>query len=345
MYVWKISSLYPAVCICRLRFQYTRTANISHALIHSQKMDRNRQESGRQPFNNKFLLLAFGFFGLLNEKKPEEDESELIMTIKRSILLTQKGEYKKAEQMLHVALRQAQTLQHYDAITYIYDLLANLAFDMGDYGKAEPLFVSVMQRLISTGTPQNDLKIIHISLKVAKSFQHKGDVRKAEDGYKFCLKTLQEHIDSGTNNEDVMLLRAMTMDWYARFLLSQSRLTEAYKNFLQSYELSVQVNGKVHDQTVILLNDLGTVSSMLGNEDQALEYFTEAAEIGKNLPEMEDLGWIHINLGKLYIIKGLYDAAKKACEKGFLISKARNNEESLAEARNCLSEVKKILSK
>lgn len=77
--------------------------------------------------------------------------------------------------MLHLALREAQTLQNYDAITYIYDVMANLAFDTGDYKKAERLFISVMQRLIADGTAQDDLKIIHMSLKLAKLYEQQGD--------------------------------------------------------------------------------------------------------------------------------------------------------------------------
>lgn len=89
----------------------------------------------------------------------------------------QKEEFKKAEQLLHVALRQAQSIQHYDGVTYVYDVMANLAFQVGEYKKAETLFVSVMQRLIAGGTPKDDIKIIHMSLKLAKLYQETGDLR------------------------------------------------------------------------------------------------------------------------------------------------------------------------
>lgn len=79
--------------------------------------------------------------------------------------------------MLHIALHQAQTIQHYDAITYIYDIMANLAFDIGDYHAAENLFVTVLQRLISKGVLENDLKVIHISLKMAKMFEIKREMK------------------------------------------------------------------------------------------------------------------------------------------------------------------------
>lgn len=79
--------------------------------------------------------------------------------------------------MLHVALHQAQTIQHHDAITYIYDVMANLAFDTGDYHKAETLFITVLQRLMLNGATEDDMRIIHISLKMAKVFEHLKEIK------------------------------------------------------------------------------------------------------------------------------------------------------------------------
>lgn len=55
----------------------------------------------------------------------------------------QRDEFKTAEQMLHIALKLAQEQQNEDGITYIYDLMANLAFAQGEFNKAERLFVQV----------------------------------------------------------------------------------------------------------------------------------------------------------------------------------------------------------
>ncbi|XP_015604091.1 tetratricopeptide repeat protein 19 homolog, mitochondrial [Cephus cinctus] len=307
--------------------------------------DENRRTENNVNKQKLILGTAAAFFGLFGSDEKEDDKiPDLIMAIKRSILLIQREDFKKAEQMLHIALRQAQTLQHYEAITYIYDIMANLAFDVGDYQKAEKLFVSVMQRLISTGTPKDDMKIIHISLKMAKIYQMTGDIQKAEDGFDFCFKSLQKRIDSHKEDEDVILLWAMTLDWYARLLFEQSRHTEALNSFLKAYELCVRINGREHEQTVVLLNDLGTISSLRGDDDEAIDYLSEAVEIGKKLPDMVDLGSIHVNLGNVYMKKGLYEAAKKSCQEGWKLSKNRNNEESLTEASNCLNEIKRLLS-
>lgn len=103
----------------------------------------------------------------------------MIMQCNISFLL-QKGEFKKAEQMLHIALKLAQEQQNYDGVTYIYDLLANLAYEQGEYGKAEKLFLSVMQRLLSVGVPKTDNKVIHISLKLSNIYKIQKDTRYIE---------------------------------------------------------------------------------------------------------------------------------------------------------------------
>jgi len=72
--------------------------------------------------------------------------------------------------MLHLALRLAQERMSVEGITYTYDLMANLAMERGEYAKAEKLFVTVMQRLMSSGVQENDNKIIHMSIKLANIF-------------------------------------------------------------------------------------------------------------------------------------------------------------------------------
>jgi tetratricopeptide repeat protein 19, mitochondrial len=72
--------------------------------------------------------------------------------------------------MLHLALRLAQERMSVEGITYTYDLMANLALERGEFAKAEKLFVTVMQRLMSSGVSETDNKIIHMSIKLANIF-------------------------------------------------------------------------------------------------------------------------------------------------------------------------------
>lgn len=83
------------------------------------------QKQDHHENGSKFFIFAAGFWSLLtgtDEDSEETPEDKLIMNIKRGILNIQRGEYKKAEKMLHIALKMAQDLQHHDGITYIYDV-------------------------------------------------------------------------------------------------------------------------------------------------------------------------------------------------------------------------------
>ncbi|XP_076661805.1 tetratricopeptide repeat domain 19 isoform X2 [Halictus rubicundus] len=251
--------------------------------IYEVRKNCSRQFFERQKSTqSKFILVSGSFLFTLfgSEEEEKDDESELIMTIKRSILLVQKGEFKKAEQMLHIALRQAQTLQHYNGITYIYDVMANLAMNTGEYKKAQKLFVSVLQRLLSKGLAQDDLAVIHISLKIANMYSKMGETEMAENGFQFCLQHLREHMAKDSENPDILQLMGLTLEWYGSFLFNRSQYVDALRYFTEAYDIAIRVLGKDDEQIVVLLNDLGTVHCMMKEYDQAIKYLTEATEIG-----------------------------------------------------------------
>lgn len=82
----------------------------------------------------KFVIGAtwLNLFGADKKKEDiEKEEEELIMTVKRGVLSSIRAEYDKAEQLYHLALRNAQTMKNELAVTYIYDLMANLAYETG----------------------------------------------------------------------------------------------------------------------------------------------------------------------------------------------------------------------
>lgn len=289
-------------------------------------------------------IMLSGFFGLFKEKEDEKSESELIKTIKRAVLLIQRDDFKGAEQLLHIALKLAQEQQNEDGVTYIYDLLANLAFAQGHFSTAEKLFVNVMQRLMVVGVTEDDLKINHMSLKLAKIYEEQKEDKKAEEGYKFCLKNLQGKVDASLEDHDAVMLWAMALDWYARFLLSKDRLDDALGNFEKAYELSLKLHGEMHEQTVVLLNDLGTICYLKGDHDNALNYLTKAIEIGKHLPNMEDFSSVYVNLGNIYMQQKMFDEAKKYCKEGWQNANRHKNSEGIHEATLCLKELSKIMS-
>lgn len=99
------------------------------------------------------------FILVLFQERDYSPEGQLIMNIKLSIVDIHRKEYDKAEQLLHLALRMAQDLQHFNAITLCFDIMANLAFERGQLDKAEKLFVAVMQRLMQKGSKEDDIEV------------------------------------------------------------------------------------------------------------------------------------------------------------------------------------------
>lgn len=144
---------------------------------------------------------------LLLRKLPEEDEEtpegKLKTTLKRTILCIQKGEIKKAEQMGHLALRMAQEMQHNDGITFVYDLLGNLAYETDQFNKAEKLFEMVLKRLIQKGVPPDDTRVLHLSLKVAQAVECQGEIDEANTNYIWTVKKLDEKLKRDPEDKDL----------------------------------------------------------------------------------------------------------------------------------------------
>lgn len=123
--------------------------------IHSRKTSSNNYYFAYgNALGFAYSINLFGFF-----KDDETPEDKLIKTIKRSILCIQREQYDKAEQMLHLALRMAQDIQNRDGITYVYDIMANLAMEREQLSKAQTLFADVMRRLLADGLSEDNLKV------------------------------------------------------------------------------------------------------------------------------------------------------------------------------------------
>lgn len=280
----------------------------------------------------------------------KEKEDPVIQTIKLGILSMQREEFQKAEQYLHLALKMAQERSDSQAIVYIYDILANVAFQKGDFKNAETLFIEVMKHLISMGTEENDNSIVEISLKMAAMYSKQGLGEKAEAGYQFCLNSQQEKIDlidlkdlsklSATEKE-TLLLWAMCIDWYARHLLDKGKLIEAQTNFERAYIMSEKINGPSHHQTLVLMNDIGSVATLREDYNTALNFLQAAIDRGKT-SYSPDLPSFYCNLGVTYMKKGDNTAAYSSCSQALQIAEKLKHQASIIEAKGCLDELHKL---
>ncbi|XP_050307437.1 tetratricopeptide repeat protein 19 homolog, mitochondrial [Anthonomus grandis grandis] len=288
-----------------------------------------------QKLNVALALSILSWLGF--EQEDEDKESELIMTLKRAVLCTQREEYDKAEQMLHLALRMAQQQQNQQGILYCYDLMANLAFDTYELDKAEKLFVNVLQLLLGNGLPQNDLKVIHISLKLARICQLKSNSERADIGYRWCLEQIESH---KKHNQDAKVLYGVINDWYAQYLLDTGDMTKALVHLTEAYNVCTEIMGEQSEKVMLLLNDLGITSFRAEDYDTAEKFLKEAITLGRKLDDKSHLGVIHANLGLILLQKGVFREAEKFCVQGRKLGRKYDNPESIEQSNYCLDQLK-----
>ncbi|XP_064892456.1 tetratricopeptide repeat protein 19, mitochondrial isoform X3 [Columba livia] len=225
--------------------------------------------------------------------------------------------------------------------------MANVAFMQGQLDNAEKLYKASMSYLLAGDTKEDDNAILEMSLKLASIYASQKQHELAVAGYQFCILTLEEKIAKQKDlPEDVLpaeekantrLLLGMSLDSYARYLLNINQLPAAQQMYEKALQISNDVQGETHPQTVVLMNDLATVLDAQGHYDEAYSYVKRAAELAKETEHSEE----HMVLNNLAAIlmhkedflqaKQVYkEALKQAQQKGDVVS-VQHIQEELAE--------------
>ncbi|XP_059685205.1 tetratricopeptide repeat protein 19, mitochondrial isoform X1 [Gavia stellata] len=292
-------------------------------------------------------LALLGALSLFPRDAEEDGEDAIILLLKRAKLSVMKGELREAEHILHQALRLSQQSDNRKAIVYTYSMMANVAFMQGQLDNAEKLYKASMSYLLAGDTKEDDNAILEMSLKLASIYAAQKQHKLALAGYEFCVLTLEEKIAKQKDlPEDVLpaeekantrLLLGMSLDSYARYLLNINQLPVAQKMYEKALQISNDVQGETHPQTVVLMNDLATVLDAQGHYDEAYSYVKRAAELAKETQHPEE----HMVLNNLAAIlmhkedflqaKQVYkEALKQAQQKGDVAS-VQHIQEELAE--------------
>lgn len=199
--------------------------------------------------------------------------------------------------------------------------------------------------VLTGGMAENDNAVVEISLKLASVYASEGDYEKAVQGFQFCIATQEDKISKhGEANldEDTLLLWAMSMDWYARFLLNFHKFELAKQHFLKAYNMSARVNGPSHSQTAVLLNDIGSVCSLQKNYSEAVDYLEKAIAAARE-SQSPEIGSFYVNLGTVYLQQGMHGEARRCCHEGLALSRKMKNKDGIEEAEICLAEIEKVM--
>ncbi|KAM4886849.1 tetratricopeptide repeat protein 19, mitochondrial isoform 1-T1 [Sylvia borin] len=300
--------------------------------------------------------LAFlGGFSLFPRDAPEDGEDAIVLLLKRAKLSAVRGELAEAEQLLHQALRRAHREENRQAVIYTYSMMGNVAYMQGQLDNAEKLYKAAMSYMLAGDTKelccvsswQDDNAILEMSLKLASIYAAQKQDKLAVAGYQFCILTLEEKIAKQKDlPEDVLsaeekantrLLLGMSLDSYARYLLNINELSAAQKMYEKALQISNDVQGESHPQSVVLMSDLATVLDAQGRYEEAHTHCRRAAELARDTQHPEE----HMVLSNLAAIlmhkedflqaKQVYkEALKQAQQKGDAAS-VQHIQEELAE--------------
>ncbi|XP_056415129.1 tetratricopeptide repeat protein 19, mitochondrial isoform X2 [Hyla sarda] len=278
-------------------------------VLSSGRQEGTHKSSARPPI----ILLsaaAFSFFSKLVEDKDEgltPAEENIVYNLKRAKLSIMKGEMEEAEEILHRTLRLAHECKSKRAITYTYDLMANLAFLKGEYENAEKLFKTTLVYMIDGGVKEDDNSFIEISLKLASICAALKQEDLAVAGFQFCIITLNEKIEKEKDlSEEIKteertntrLLLGLCLDSYARYLVANSQLFHAQTMYERALQICREEQGELHPQTVTLLSDLATVLEAQGRFDEALTYIKQALDSAQKTEHPNQ----HVILGNMAMI-------------------------------------------
>uniref|UniRef100_A0A9L0I604 Tetratricopeptide repeat protein 19, mitochondrial n=1 Tax=Equus asinus TaxID=9793 RepID=A0A9L0I604_EQUAS len=278
----------------------------------------------------------------------DEAEAEIIQLLKRAKLSIMKDEPEEAELILHDALRLAYESENKKAITYTYDLMANLAYIRGQLEDAEKLFKATMSYLLGGGTQQEDNAIIEISLKLASIYAAQNRQEFALAGYEFCISTLEEKIEREKElAEDILsvdekantrLLLGMCLDAYAHYLLFSKQPSQAQRMYEKALQISEEMLGERHPQTIVLMSDLATTLDAQGRFDEACVYVQRASDLARQI-EHPELHMLLSNLAAVLMHRERYAQAKEIYQEALKRAELKRDEVSVQHIREELAEL------
>lgn len=199
-----------------------------------------------------------------------------------------------------------------------------------------------MQRIMGLDqATEDDVRVLHISSKVAHIAYLQDNMDKALLGYNFVLEKIKSR--DYLKEENYHELYGIVQNLIGQTFIALKRFPEAKACFLEAHAIFKKFKDEISEDGMILLNNLSCACAELKEYPSAQEYLKEAIAIAKKI-DLDDVSPYHVNMGMLFFKQKLYDKASTSCSQGFKMAKHYENKDALQAADRCLDEVKKATS-
>lgn len=213
-----------------------------------------------------FAAGVAGFLkGLLGFDDPDDVSKDPLQILLRGARdAHNNGEFMQEEKLYHEALQHMQTIfeadecdEHYylEAVTFIYDNLANLAMQTGQFVSADALFKETMKGCLQLGMEKTDNAIVEISIKLATIYAMLKRHDEAKEGFKFCIETQEAKVKENPDADDDSLgLLGIASETYGRFMLLKKDFCEAEKHIARATEIGKKILPPGHPQVMSIIS-------------------------------------------------------------------------------------------
>jgi len=283
-------------------------------------------------------LLAVSLTGLLGAFGFEKDHNDLSRQIDEATQLVEEGNTAGAKNAILDILKWSKREHVQEKV----DKVANLAFIVGEYDKARALFTDALTSLQQEGVDENNPRVLQIKLKLAQISQQLAQDSKAEEEYKQCKEMVG--IKYGEDGGKWAELWIQILESYADFRAKMGDWEAAVDNLSTAYDASVRVNGEVHENSLVLLRNLGNICLQRGDVDKAIGYLDKASNLGQHFPNSKILSSIHVSLGKTYLQRGLFKQARDHCDSALNTATMHLQQDHLRNASQCIMEATNALN-
>jgi tetratricopeptide repeat protein 19 len=188
---------------------------------------------------------------------------------------------------------------------------------------------------------EDDIRVLHISSKVAHIAYMEEKMDKAMLGYEFVLEKIKKH--DYVNEQNYHELYGIVKNLIGQAFIALKKFPDAKAAFMEAQQIFKKYKDEASEDYMILLNNLSCTCAELKEYDSASSYLKEAIDIAKKI-EIEDISPYHINMGMLFLKQKVLEKAKTSCNLGWKMAKQYENKDATSAAERCLDEVKKAMA-